>query len=215
MAQTAADPARTVRRPRRTYLVDRVFQLKYTLLLMGVGLVVALIFGLWIYQAHRQSIALLATDPMLWPEIRRVDRQLLIMFAGIAVLMSATLGLVGVLITHRVAGPVFVMGYYMSVLAEGRYPRMRTLRKSDELRSFFEVFLHAVAKLKERESIHAAMLEDAVAQLRAAHAPGTEAAIEALEAAALERRNALSVDDPDVTPQYVPAPRGPGFAGGS
>ncbi len=208
MVQASAS-APNVEHHRRTYLVDRVFQLKYTVLLMGAGLAVALVFGLWVYQAHRQSVALFAPDSALGPEVQLARRQLLLVFVGIAVLMSAALGLVGVLFTHRVAGPVFVMGHYMSVLAQGRFPRMRTLRKSDELKGFFEIFLGAVVQLKEREARHAGVLEDAVARMRAAGAPGLEPAIEALSAAAQERRLALASDDPEPTPQYVPGMLGP------
>ena len=48
---------------RRRYLVDRRFQLKYALLMAGAGLAVALVFGLWLHQAHVQATALLASDP--------------------------------------------------------------------------------------------------------------------------------------------------------
>jgi hypothetical protein len=107
------------------------------------------------------------------------------------------------------------MGHYMSVLADGRFPRMRTLRKSDELKAFFEVFLRAVATLKERESRHAAVLEDAVERMRRAKLPALEPAIEALAAAARDRRLALSTDDPEPTPQYVPGMPALGSAPGS
>ena len=53
MAQSSA-AAPIVSHHRRTYLVDRAFQLKYTVLLMATGLLVALLFALWIYQAYRQ-----------------------------------------------------------------------------------------------------------------------------------------------------------------
>jgi hypothetical protein len=207
MAQSSA-AAPIVSHHRRTYLVDRAFQLKYTVLLMATGLLVALLFALWIYQAYRQVTVLVAIDPSLRPEIQRAERQLLMTFLGIAVLMSAALGLVGVLLTHRVAGPVFVMGHYMSVLAEGRYPRMRTLRRNDELKAFFEVFLRAVDRLKTRDAQHVTVLEDAVSRMRATHAPGLEPAIQALEAAIRERRASLAADDPEPTPQWVPGSAG-------
>jgi hypothetical protein len=200
---------------RRVYLVDRAFQLKYTLLLMVVGVVVALAFGLWIWQAHLQVSELAAVDPAIRPLIEASDRNLLVIFLGIAVLMAGALGLVGILVTHRVAGPIFVMGHYMSVLAQGRYPRMRTLRQRDELKGFFQNFLEAVATLKQREASHAAVLEDAVARMRAAasRAPELAPAIDALEAAARDRRQALAADDPELTPMFIPMLRRPDHQG--
>jgi len=195
--------------PRRNFLLDRGFQLKYALFMAGAGLAVALVFGFWLHQAHAQATSLLSPDAETRSLIERSDTLLLGAFAGIALLRAAALGLLGVVITHRVAGPVFVMGHYLSVLAQGRFPRMRTLRRSDELKAFFRVFIEAVETMKRRESAHVAMLEDALARMRpaAARIPDLEPAIRALEAAAMERRLALAADDPELTPIATPAPR--------
>jgi len=195
--------------PRRHFLIDRGFQLKYAVVMAAAGLAVAAVFGLWLHQAHVQAISLLSPDGETRALIERSDTLLLGAFAGIALLLAAALGLLGVVITHRVAGPVFVMGHYLSVLAQGRFPRMRTLRRSDELRSFFAVFIQAVEAMKKREARHVAVLEDALARMRTAVARSPElvGAVQALEAAAMERRLALAADDPELTPIAVPAPR--------
>jgi methyl-accepting chemotaxis protein len=194
--------------PRRRYLVDRGFQLKYALLMALAGLVVAGIFGVWLHQAHVQATALLSPDAETRALVERSDRLLLGAFAAIGLLLAAALGLLGVVITHRVAGPVFVMGHYLQVLAQGRFPRMRTLRRSDELKTFFRTFIEAVDMMKVREARHTAVLEDAVRRMRAsaAAAPDLGPAIEALARAAQERRAALAQDDLELTPLAVPAP---------
>jgi hypothetical protein len=194
---------------RRQVLVDRRFQLKYALLMAGAGLVVAVVFGLWLHQAHAQAIALLAPDPETRALLAHTDRALLGAFAAIALLLAGALGLLGIVVTHRVAGPVFVMGHYLRVLSHGRFPRMRTLRRSDELKTFFRVFIDAVEAMKVREARHAAVLEDALERMRAASArsPELAPAIEALAAAARERRSALALDDPEPTPLAVSAPQ--------
>jgi hypothetical protein len=210
MAEGSAAPgARDAGRHRRQFLVDRGFQLKYALLFAAAGLFVAVVFGLWLHQAHVQATALLAPDAETRALVVRSDRVLLAAFAAIALLLAAALGLLGVIVTHRVAGPVFVMGHYLRVLAEGRFPRMRTLRRSDELKEFFRTFLEAVETMKVREARHAAVLEDAVARMREAvrRSPELAPAIEALEAAIRERRLALAADDPELTPMAIPAPR--------
>jgi len=195
--------------PRRHFLIDRGFQLKYAVVMAAAGLAVAAIFGLWLHQAHAQAISLLSPDAETRALIERSDTLLLGAFVGIALLLAAALGLLGVVITHRVAGPVFVMGHYLSVLAQGRFPRMRTLRRSDELRSFFAVFIQAVEAMKKREARHVAVLEEALVRMRtaAARSPELLGAVQALEAAAMERRLALAADDPELTPIAVPAPR--------
>jgi hypothetical protein len=194
---------------RRQYLLDRGFQLKYALVMGAAGILVTVVFGLWLHQAHVQATALLAPDAETRALVERSDRLLLGAFAAIAVLLAVALALLGVVITHRVAGPVFVMGHYLRVLAEGRFPRMRTLRRSDELKEFFRIFLDAVDTMKVREARHIAVLEDAIRRMREAvqDAPDLAPAIEALERAARERRAALAQDDLELTPVAVPAPR--------
>ena len=206
---SSAAGARDAGRHRRQFLVDRGFQLKYALLLAAAGLVVAVVFGLWLHQAHVQATVLLAPDAETRALVERSDRVLLAAFAAIALLLAAALGLLGVIVTHRVAGPVFVMGHYLRVLAEGRFPRMRTLRRSDELKEFFRTFIEAVEAMKAREARHAAVLEDAVQRMHdaASRAPELGPAIEALEAAIRERRLALAQEDPELTPVAIPAPR--------
>lgn len=208
MAEASAAPAAKSEGHRRRYLVDRGFQLKYAVLMALSGVVVAAVFGLWLHQAHAQATALLAPDAETRALVERSDRLLLVAFAAIAALLAAALGLLGVVITHRVAGPVFVMGHYLQVLAQGRFPRMRTLRRSDELKNFFRIFIDAVDAMKIREAKHAAVLEDAVQRMRAAggRSPELAPAIEALAAAARERRAALAQDDLELTPMAVPRP---------
>jgi len=210
MAEGSAAPGESgAVHPRRRYLVDRGFQLKYALLMGGAGLVVAVVFGLWLHQVHAQAIALLGPDAETRALVERSDRVLLAAFGVIALLLALALGLLGVVVTHRVAGPVFVMGHYLSVLAEGRFPRMRTLRRSDELKAFSRTFIDAVEAMKAREEGHARVLEDAVARMRAAagRAPELAPAAEALAAAARSRRFALAADAPELTPMAVPVPR--------
>jgi hypothetical protein len=197
--------------PRRRFLVDRGFQLKYALFMAGAGLVVAAVFGLWLHQAHAQAISLLHPDDRTRALIAQSDRLLMAAFAGIALLLAAALGLLGVVITHRVAGPVFVMGHYLTVLSQGRFPRMRTLRRSDELKGFFRVFIEAVEAMKKREARHVAVLEETLVRIRAsaARSPELQGAAQALDAAVMERRLALAADDPELTPLAIPAPRAP------
>jgi hypothetical protein len=178
---------------RRGYLVDRRFQLKYTLLLAGLGLVLALVPGLGAWQAHRQSLEIAVTDPMLRAAVEAGDRHLLLVAVGIALAVSLSLALVGLVVTHHVAGPVYVMSHYLSALAQGRYPRMRPLRRGDELKEFFELFQRAVSVMRERESRHATISEEVVRRMRNVldRAPDLQPAIAALEGLVREERAAV------------------------
>ena len=92
------------------------------------------------------------------------QRMLAIIFLA-ALAVAATLGLLGILITHRIAGPVLVLSRYAEAISQGTYPPMRPLRKNDELKEYFEVFRRAVDRLKAKESAEIAELEALVPTL--------------------------------------------------
>ena len=154
---------------RRTYVLDRGFQLKYTLALVVVGAFISALFGTMMYLVHLDAQhtvdAALELKGPAREAVAQSETTLIYLLAGTTVLMAAALGLFGILITHRVAGPVYVMSHYISVLARGRYPLMRPLRKRDELKQFFERFQGAVEALRLREVDEADHLRDALSQL--------------------------------------------------
>lgn len=183
---------------RRTYLIDRGFQLKYTLLLAAVGAVTAGVFGGMMYLAHAEAAHALraaSLSPELKLHLAEVDATLVWLIVGAAFLMAAALALYGIVLTHRVAGPVYVITQYVRVLASGHFPKLRPLRRSDELRAFFDRFQEAVEALRGRHHEELGQLEAALSRLEpAAATPEVREAVEILrvlkegKTAALERR---------------------------
>jgi methyl-accepting chemotaxis protein len=190
---------------RRTYLVDRRFQLKLIFQLVAWGAVMAALFGLWIWQAHEHATTeILASSGAARSVVERSDRQLLWAVAGIALLSAVALGLLGFIVGHRVAGPLHVVGMQLRALANGRFPRRRSLRRGDELKAFFSEFLDSVDSLRERELRHTEMLEGVLARMQAAaqRAPELGPSIAALAEEVRARREALTeagVTDPAAT----------------
>ncbi|AEI62279.1 HAMP domain-containing protein [Corallococcus macrosporus] len=170
---------------RRTYILDRPFQLKYILLLAGIGAGGIGVFGLLAHRVHVSSVA------------SGVDGgQTLLWLTGLGTLGAAVaLGLFGLVFTHRVAGPVHVMSLYVAALAAGRYPRLRPLRRGDELKLFFDRFSEAVTRIREREADEAYALETVLEALRPVAT--TPEALEALGTlSALHTRKRQAVDTP-------------------
>ncbi|NMO19919.1 signal protein [Pyxidicoccus fallax] len=183
-----SDDIQKVTRPsygRRTYILDREFQLKYIVLLAGIGAGSILVFGILAHRIHVSAVATGADggESLLW-------------LTGLATLGAAlALGLFGLLFTHRVAGPVHVMSLYVAALAAGRYPRLRPLRKKDELKRFFERFSEAFERIRQREAEEAHALESAMEALKGvATTPESRAALETLNA--LHTRKRQAVDNP-------------------
>src|SRR5262245_1712929 len=80
-----------------------------------------------------------------------------------ALVMALVLSLVGLLVSHRVAGPMRVLRGQLRQLAEGAFPRWRPLRSHDELRDVFAEFHATVDALRRREHEEVAALESALA----------------------------------------------------
>lgn len=155
---------------RRQFIVDRSFQIKYTLLIALIGGGISAIFGGWMWNATVTSTELLdlgatAEGEMLRQEISSNMAYLPWLYIGITLLMMAALGLLGVLITHRVAGPAFVMARYLGLVADGAYPSLRPLRKRDELKNFFDTFERAVFVLKDRDRDEAERIDAVIEKL--------------------------------------------------
>jgi hypothetical protein len=91
-------------------------------------------------------------------------------------------GLGGIVVTHRIAGPIFKMKRLLRELGEG-YLRMPTpLRKGDDLQDFFEEFARTVDRLRERKSGELDQLNRILAELE--EVPGearTPAAVHAIQ----------------------------------
>jgi hypothetical protein len=179
---------------RRTYVVDRDFQLKYSLLLGSTGLGVSLLFGGMIYLAHVDAFRHVPPGTEIAAELQRAGSTIVWLTLGTAILMAVALSLLGVLITHRVAGPIYVMNHYLSMLSNGRYPKMRPLRKHDELKDFFEGLQTTIETLRTREVQDAALLEEAIAAL--GPSPATGPAVDKLRAMRDQKLAATSVQSP-------------------
>lgn len=172
---------------RRTYLIDREFQLKYIFMMVAIGAGSMGLFGALAWWAHTAAVEAgsgaegFAGMTILWLTV-------------LAVVGTATaLGLFGLVFTHRVAGPIYVMNLYVEALAAGHYPRLRPLRKYDELKKFFDRFSHAVERIRAREAEEAQALSQALSVFQPlATTDEARAVIQALEELHSRKREAVN-----------------------
>ena len=94
-------------------------------------------------------------------------RLLLALVAGLALLVVA-LGAVGIVFTHKVAGPIHKMKRLLREVGEGKLVVRERLRKGDELQHFFDAFEGMVEALRERQRGEIARLDEILAKLDAA-----------------------------------------------
>ena len=146
---------------RRQVLVDRRFQLKYAVGLALGGASLCAAFGGAVWLALHQARETLGPESQA--TLQGTETTVLVLTAFMALVMGLVLSLVGLLVTHRVAGPMRVLRTQLRRLAEGVYPRWRPLRSHDELRDVFAEFHATVDALRRREHEEIGALESALA----------------------------------------------------
>lgn len=152
---------------RRTYVVDRRFQLKYTGLIVLIGAAIAAVAAFFIFQSWKENTELLAiTMPDLAGTIQDREASKIYWAVGIFVVLEiAGLFAWGILITHRIAGPLFIIDRYLEAIRSGFYPDMRPLRSHDELQQFFSSFSATIDGLRKREQDELEAIDQALEEM--------------------------------------------------
>lgn len=155
----------------RTYrrsqlIVDWQFQMKYTGLVVAMGAIISIICAYFIYRAYNENTQLLELHEALGQELARRENTTIVTAVSLFVVLEiVALALWGVLVTHRIAGPVFIISRYVRVLKDGAYPDMRPLRQGDEMKGFFDLFAAMVDNLKQHDQDDVKALDAAIAKL--------------------------------------------------
>jgi nitrogen fixation/metabolism regulation signal transduction histidine kinase len=87
-------------------------------------------------------------------------------------LLVVLIGFAGILVTHKVAGPIFKMKRQIKDVGEGHLRIPNKLRKGDELVDFFEAFETMVINLRSRQQGEIDKLEQAIKTLEPKAEPG-------------------------------------------
>jgi nitrogen fixation/metabolism regulation signal transduction histidine kinase len=99
--------------------------------------------------------------------IESKQRTMIVTLCAALVLLVLLIGVVGIVVTHRVAGPIHKMRRQIRDVGEGRLSLPVPLRKGDELVSFFAAFETMVKSLRSRQETEIAQLDRAISALEA------------------------------------------------
>lgn len=183
---TAATPAPGGPRPRykrklSNYLLDKKLQLRYVLLVTILSGVIAGALGYLIYQQKRaasESIekdlaALTATDSPqgdfqehVASGLESEDRALVYKMAGVGVGLVVILSLYLLIMTHKVAGPLYKVSMYFDRMATGRLGVVTPLRQGDMLQDFYATFKESHDAVRARAQTDVEALEKALQAMR-------------------------------------------------
>jgi hypothetical protein len=192
------------------YLLDKKLQLRYVLLVTFLSALISGSLGYLIYrQEHRASDDLAEAmaerakaDPDFGKlqdeavsDMRARDEALVFKMIGAGLGLAVILSLYLVLMTHKVAGPLYKTSGYFDKMADGKMGPVWGLRKGDMLQDFFDSFKEMHDAVRARLAADADAMEKLLAAAKAAGIAksgelGEE--LEALEAHVAARKQALS-----------------------
>jgi hypothetical protein len=153
-APPAAD--RAPKRRVRNYLLDTSLQLKLASYLLAAATALSLGLGWLLWQAYRETSRVVALGaPDVGGSIAQAlaveDRWRIVLVAvALAGVLLCLLG-AAVVITHRIAGPAFVIARTCRQVGEGNLERPRSLRSRDLLVDLADEVAEMVDALRDRE----------------------------------------------------------------
>ncbi|HET8936914.1 MAG TPA: HAMP domain-containing protein [Polyangiales bacterium] len=167
----------------RNYLLVPSFQLKYTAMVVGVTVIVASVLGLLAYDYSKGQTQMLtinkieakgnAIDESFIRDLERysedADRKVALRIVGGVILLAIALGFTGILVTHRLVGPVYRLKLCARQVRDGHLSlAVNGLRKGDELQDLFEAFREMVASLRTAQQRDISELDVAIERAREA-----------------------------------------------
>lgn len=161
-------PSGKSQRKVKNYILDLRYQMKFTLTMVTIAGALTSALGYVIMsKAHEASRvvqvrALDPTDPFaqeLVQQFEANDRMLIWLLIGFGLVLSMVLTVYGIVITHKVAGPLFKISVYLDKIRDGKLGQVYNLRKGDELVEFFEHFKGAHDALRKQEQDDVALLQ--------------------------------------------------------
>src|SRR5258706_6090876 len=156
----------------RNYLLNLRYQLRFTLTIVGISLALTAGLGYFVINKPQEASRLVAvramapTDELAQELVRqfaRNDRLYVIVLIAFGLVMSLILAGYGIVLTHKVAGPLFKVTLYLDKIRDGKLGTVYNLRKGDELVEFFEHFKAAHDALRQRTEADIALLDRAIA----------------------------------------------------
>jgi len=129
---------------RSFFLIDRPFQIKYALFLAFCGGLVAALFSAHIFyflhEYFKVFIPGYQSSPSAIQFVLTEQRSIFIYLLVLTFLVMSLLFFIGIIITHRIAGPVMVIRKKIEDLCGENFAARVRLRKGDEFKDLANTF---------------------------------------------------------------------------
>jgi hypothetical protein len=170
-------PGGRYKRKLSNYLLDKKLQLRYILVVTILSGIIAGALGWMIYDQRHTSTQSIEEDlQALVPDAEDIkaitgdyeseDRMLVYKMVAAGIGLVVILSLYLVIMTHKVAGPLFKTSIYFDRMAQGRLSVVTALRRGDMLQDFYEKFKDMHDAVRQRAIDDVAAMEKALVALR-------------------------------------------------
>lgn len=148
------------------FLLDKKLQLRYVILVSVMSVVISGTLGYLIYRQEHRATAdvaegLAALDKEFQQQVEQQmderDQSLMLKMAGAGVGLTVILTLYLIIMTHKVAGPLFKVSMYFDRMADGKLGNVTPLRKGDMLTDFYDGFreMHVAVRTRQQGDVAA------------------------------------------------------------
>ena len=129
---------------RSIFIVNRPFQIKYALLFTLVGVLIAILFCAHIFYFLNEYLQVVIPDyidrPRVYDFVMSEKRKLISYLILLVSLLGCFLFFMGVVFTHKIAGPIMVIKRKMIEVERGDLGAQVKLRKGDEFKDLADSF---------------------------------------------------------------------------
>ena len=157
------------------FLVNKELQLRYVLVVTMISVVIAGVLGYMVYRQVHQASAITNQNYAIFgaqmqaqtaADLAANDRALIFKILKVAIGLSVVLSAFLLIMTHKVAGPLYKVSMYFDRMAVGRLGVVTPLRQGDMLQDFYLNFKDMHDAVRARAQADASALEKALESLR-------------------------------------------------
>ncbi len=178
-------PTQRHKRKFSNYLLDKKLQLRYVLLVTILSALITASLGWLIYQQRHKASASVEEDLIALEnkfhndhqtddlrrdaaaEMASDDRNDVFTMIGVGIGLVVILSGYLLIMTHKVAGPLYKVSMYFDRMADGRVGRVTPLRKGDMLQDFYTTFCEMHDAVRARLNVDHDEMQKALVALEA------------------------------------------------
>lgn len=181
-APAPSGPRPKYKRKLSNYLLDKKLQLRYVLVVTILSGIIAGALGFMIYQQRRAASESISKDlqvltdtdasqselqEQITSDLAHDDQALVYKMVGVGVGLVIILSLYLLIMTHKVAGPLYKVSLYFDKMAAKKLGVVTPLREGDMLQDFYASFKEMHESVRAKAQADLVSMQGALTELRA------------------------------------------------